>query len=233
VGHRPVVAVLGTRHADLRVERELLAPHDVELRRGDGGDDDAIVEVAGDTDVGLCGSRPRFDAAVLDRLSCRAIVRYGIGVDSIDVEAARTRGMTVARVTEYGTEAVAFHSVTLALAGLRRLIEANTHVHAGPWGFGELRPLHLPSVTTVGVVGFGRIGREAAHRFVGLGFQVMAHDGFAPVEGRIGGVRCVAGGWRGRRWASPAGRRRRSRRRVRSSGSSSFSLLVRSARGVF
>jgi D-3-phosphoglycerate dehydrogenase len=192
VGRRPVVAILGTRYADLRVERELLAPHEAELRRGDGGDADAIVDVAGGADIIMCGSRPRFDAEVLGRLSCRAIVRYGIGVDSIDLEAARARGITVARVTDYGTEAVAFHAVALALAGLRRLTEANARVHAGQWGFAELRPLHLPSATTVGVVGYGRIGREAARRFVGLGFRVAAHDAFAPVDGQVDGVSAAA-----------------------------------------
>lgn len=192
MSRRPVVAILGTRYADLRVEEELLAPHEAELRRGDGGDADAIVEVAGDADIIMCGSRPRFDADVLRRLSCRAIVRYGIGVDAIDLDAARERGIVVARVTDYGTEAVAFHAVALALAGLRRLVEANAHVHAGGWGFNDLRPLHLPSATTVGVVGFGRIGREAAARFVGLGFDVVAHDAFAPVEGRMAGVRAAA-----------------------------------------
>jgi D-3-phosphoglycerate dehydrogenase len=192
VSHRPVVAVLGTRYADLHVEAELFAPHDVDLRRGDGADAAAILDVAGDADIIMCGSRPRFDADVLRALSCRAIVRYGIGVDAIDLEAAREFGITVARVTDYGTEAVAFHAVALALAGLRRLTEANARVHAGRWGFTELRPLHLPSSTTVWVVGFGRIGREAATRFVGLGFEVIAHDAFVPVDGRVGGVVAAA-----------------------------------------
>ena len=189
---RPVVAVLGTRYPDLAVEEQGLADLDVDLRRGDGADRAAVLEVAADADVILCGSAPRFDAATLDGLSCRAIVRYGIGVDSIDLDAARERGITVARVTDYGTEAVAFHAVTLACAGVRRLVEADHHVHAGGWGFADLRPLHLPSATRVGVVGFGRIGRAAAAMFVGLGFRVAAHDPFAPVAGRVEGVAEVA-----------------------------------------
>lgn len=184
----PVVAVLGTRYADLRVEEEGLAEFAPVIHRGDGADRESIWEVAGDADVILAGSRPRFDAETLGKLSCRAIVRYGIGVDSIDLASARDRGMIVARVSDYGTEAVAFHAVSLALAGLRRLPEADRRVHAGEWGFNELRPLHLPSATTVGVVGFGRIGREAAARFAGLGFRVLAFDAYAPVEGRVEGV---------------------------------------------
>lgn len=185
---RPVVAVLGTRYADLGIEEQGLAGLDPELRRGDGADRDAILAVAADADVILCGSRPTFDAETLAGLSCRAIVRYGIGVDSIDLDAARRHGILVARVTDYGAEAVAFHAVTLALAGLRRLPEADRRVHGGAWGFNELRPLHLPSVTTVGIVGFGRIGRQAATMFRGLGFTVLAHDAFAPVAGRVDGV---------------------------------------------
>ena len=173
---RPLVAVLGTRYTDLSVEETALAPLGADLVVGDGGSAEAIVDVAARADVVLAGSQPRFDAAVLDRLSCRGIVRYGIGVDSVDLDAAAARGIAVARVSDYGTEAVAFHAVTLATALLRRVVEADRTVRTGGWGVADLRPLRLPSTLTAGVVGYGRIGRQAAAYFRGLGMQVLAHD---------------------------------------------------------
>lgn len=184
------VAVLGTRYPDLSVEQDVLASLDVRLVAGDGGSPDAIVATAGDADVVLAGSRPRFDASVLARLSCRGIVRYGVGTDSIDLDAARRQGISVGRVADYGTEAVAFHAVAMATAQLRRLTEADRAVRGGAWGFGQLRPLHLPSALVAGVLGFGRIGRQAAGYLRGLGMTVLAHDPYADV-GDVDGVEPV------------------------------------------
>ena len=175
------VAVLGTRYADLGIEEEILGPLDVTLVLGDGGSASEILEVAGDAEVVLCGSRPRFDAGVLAKLGCRGIVRYGIGVDTIDLEAAREHGIAVARVSDYGTESVAFHAVATAMALFRRLPEADAALRGGAWGVAGLRPLHLPSASVAGVVGYGRIGRQAAGYLRGLGFTVIAHDEYVAV----------------------------------------------------
>jgi D-3-phosphoglycerate dehydrogenase len=187
-----VVAILGTRYADFGIETEVLAPAAVEIRSSVGGDRADIVSVAADAEVILAGSGPKFDADTLAALSCRGIVRYGVGTESIDLDAARQRGIWVSRVADYGTEAVATHAVTLAMAALRRLREADARVRSGHWGFAPLRPLHLPSASTVGLVGFGRIGQHAARQFVGIGFSVLAYDPLASVEGRVAGVQSAS-----------------------------------------
>jgi D-3-phosphoglycerate dehydrogenase len=169
-----VVAIVGTRYEDFAIEQRVLG--DVELRAGAGASAEEIAALAGDADVVLAGASPRFGAAVLERLRGRGIVRYGVGVDNVDLDAARRAGLWVARVADYGTEAVALHAVTLGLAGLRRLHEADARVRSGGWGFGDLRPLHLPSSLTAGVVGHGRIGRRVAGLLGALGFTVLAHD---------------------------------------------------------
>lgn len=182
------VAILGTRYPDLAIEEEVLGPLGVTLVTGDGHSADAIVETSEGATVVMAGSRPRFDAAVLQRLSCRGIVRYGIGTDSIDLDAARRRGIAVARVSDYGTEAVAFHAVAMAMAQLRRLSEADRAVRGGAWGFAELRPLHQPSVLTAGIVGYGRIGRRAAGYLQGLGMRVRAYDAYVDIPAGDGVV---------------------------------------------
>jgi D-3-phosphoglycerate dehydrogenase len=175
------VAVLGTRYADLGIEEALLGPLGVTLVSGDGGSPAEVLRIAGDAEVILCGSRPAFDAEVLAGLSCRGIVRYGIGVDSIDTAAAAEHGIAVARVSDYGTEAVAFHAVASAMALFRRLPEADAALRGGGWGVAGLRPLHLPSASVAGVIGYGRIGRQAAAYLRGLGFTVLAHDEYVDV----------------------------------------------------
>lgn len=187
----PIVAVLGTRYPDLSIEERVLHPLGASIRRGPGESAGAIVQVARDADVILCGSGPRFDRSTLEELRCRGIVRYGIGTDSIDLVAAGELGIRIARVSDYGIEAVSFHAVTLVLAAMRRLTGADRIVHDGGWGFGRLRPLHLPSATTAGIVGYGRIGRATAARLAGLGFQVLAFDAYAPVPAQPGRIRAA------------------------------------------
>ena len=171
-----VVAVLGTRYTDLAVEEAVLGPLGVRLVPGTSA---AEVLATGEVAVVLAASRPRLDEddlAALAGAGCRGIVRYGIGTDSIDLDAARRLGMAVARVSDYGTEAVAFHTVALVSALLRRLREADRGVRAGEWGVAGLRPLHLPSRLTAGVVGYGRIGRQTATYLRALGLTVCAYD---------------------------------------------------------
>ncbi len=172
-----IVAVLGARWPDLSVERSILEPGGAELRRGTGATADEIAAVAGDADVVLVGPRPRLDAAMLERLRCRGVVRYGVGVDNVDLATAGRLGKWVAYVPDYGTEAVALHALTLVLAGIRRLVAADAAVRSGAWGFDDLRPLLLPSSTTAGIVGLGRIGRRVAGLLLAVGFQrVIGHD---------------------------------------------------------
>jgi D-3-phosphoglycerate dehydrogenase len=170
------VAILGTRYADTSIEETILGPHGVRLVRGPGATSDEIVAVAGGAQVVLAGARPRFDAGVIDRLTCLGIVRHGVGVESIDLDAAARAGMWVAYVPDYGTESVALHALTLILAGIRRLPEADAIVRRGAWGIGSLRPLHAPRALNVGVVGLGRIGRRVGELLAPFGFPLIGYD---------------------------------------------------------
>lgn len=174
------VAVVGTRYNDLDIERRILEPLGATLVHGWGGSDEDLLALAAGCEVVLAGSAPSFNPAVLKDLGCRAIVRYGVGVEKIDLSEAARQGIVVARVSDYGTEAVSLHALTLGLAGLRRLVAADRAVRRGDWGFAPLRPLHLPAALTVGIIGYGRIGRRTGELFAGIGAKVIAFDEFAP-----------------------------------------------------
>lgn len=171
------IAIIGTRYPDFAIEETVL--DGAAIVSGAGATADEIVEIAADADVILAGSLPRFTAEVLERLGCRAIVRSGIGVDNVDLAVATALGYTVAYVPDYGTEAVSQHTLALALAATRRLAEADRIVRTGGWGFAHLRPMHLPSAMTAGVVGFGRIGRRTAELLHAVGFgRILVHDAY-------------------------------------------------------
>jgi D-3-phosphoglycerate dehydrogenase / 2-oxoglutarate reductase len=178
---RPVVAIIGARWPDLSIEESILGGY--ELRRSDGATLADIVETAGDAAALIVGPRPVLDATALDALPAQAIVRYGVGVDNIDLDAALAAGKWVSNVPDYGAEAVAVHAVTLALGSIRQIRTADAIVRGGGWGIDALRPLHLPSSMTAGVVGFGRIGRTVAGLFRSLGFsKVLATDAVADID---------------------------------------------------
>lgn len=114
---------------------------------------------------------------LLDQLPrLRLIVRAGTGVDIIDVESARSRGVQVANVPYYCVEEVADHTVLLILSLVRQLDAYATDVSRGTWP-APLRPgVRRMSSLVVGVVGLGRIGHQVVQRLRGFGCSLLVCD---------------------------------------------------------
>ncbi len=105
-----------------------------------------------------------------------AIVRMGSGVDEIDVQAASERGIIVANTPDAVTESVSDHAVALLLAAVRRIPQQDRLVKQGVWSRQQARPgVHLRGAT-LGLVGFGRVGRDVAAKLAGFGMKVLVHD---------------------------------------------------------
>ena len=115
---------------------------------------------------------------VLEALpDCWAVGRYGIGVDNIDVEAATDCGIVVFNVADYCVEEVADHAAALVVASARRVVILDRHVRAGGWDKPPLEhPLRRISSLTLGLVGFGNIGRHMVPRLGGFGMRILATD---------------------------------------------------------
>jgi D-3-phosphoglycerate dehydrogenase / 2-oxoglutarate reductase len=130
-------------------------------------DADAIFVYSARLDAGLIGTLNR----------CQVIARCGTGYDNIDVPAALAHGITVTYVPAYGAEDVAEHTIALILACARRIAASDRAVQSGAWpSFAELGAMRRLAGRTVGLIGFGRIGRAVAVRAEGLGLRVIAHD---------------------------------------------------------
>jgi D-3-phosphoglycerate dehydrogenase / 2-oxoglutarate reductase len=94
----------------------------------------------------------------------RLVGRYGVGYDTVDVEAARERGVWVANVPDYGTEEVAVHALGMILSLLRHLPPYDRAMREGRWHPASTGPLYRLKNLTLGVVGVGRIGGTLARR---------------------------------------------------------------------
>lgn len=113
------------------------------------------------------------------------IVRYGVGVDNIDLAAARSRRIYVANVEDYGTEVVAEHTLALMFAAARRIVSRDAGVRRGRWDVGAAEPMFCFTGKTLGVVGCGKIGRALIRKVSGMGFaRILAYDPF--VQGTPG-----------------------------------------------
>lgn len=178
---RAVLAVVGTRYGALDLEEERLRSRPVDLRRIDGDEPSVLSERLQDVDVVLLGSQARLTGELIAHLPrLRGVVRYGIGVDNVDLNACRSRGIPVAYVPDYCLEEVADHTVALILALLRKLVPARDWIEGGGWGIQPLRPLRRISGLTAGLIGFGRIGRAVAKRLKAFGMAVAAYDPALP-----------------------------------------------------
>lgn len=159
----------------VEVERGLLANIDAELTVATGGIDE-VLETAEDADAILNTYLP-WDAAAIGRLrKCRIIARYGIGIDNVDLAAATGQGIVVTNVPDYSVEEVATHALALILASVRRLSLADDTVREGGWNIDRFRPIRRLSTLTVGLVGFGRIGRRIAAPLEALGARIVIYD---------------------------------------------------------
>jgi D-3-phosphoglycerate dehydrogenase len=111
------------------------------------------------------------------------VIRYGIGVDNVDLSAARDLGVAVANVPDYGSDTVADHAAACLLALLRKLWRYDNAIRADGWcAATSLAPLPGFPSTTVGLVGTGRIGLALHARLRPFGFRIVAHDPYADRE---------------------------------------------------
>lgn len=168
--------VLVTDYAwpSLDVERERLAPVGAELVLAPEGDEE-LIALAAEADAILVNWRPLPAAALEAADRCAVVSRYGVGVDNIPVELATELGILVVNVPDFCEEEVADHAMALLLACARRIVPLAAATRSGTWDQSAARGLPRLSEQTVGLVGFGRSGRQMAKRARGFGMRVLAH----------------------------------------------------------
>lgn len=135
-----------------------------------------VIEAAREADGILVQYAP-ISARVIESLQrCRVIARYGIGLDTIDLEAAARRGIPVVNVPDYCIEEVSDHAVAMMLASVRRLFRLDAGVRRGRWDVSLAGPVFRIRDCTVGLIGLGKIARRVAVKLQGFGCRLLAHD---------------------------------------------------------
>lgn len=117
------------------------------------------------------------NAEVIEHMqNCKIIIKYGIGVNNIDCEAASKKGIYVCNVPDYGVDEVSDHACTMLLALGKKLPILAKSFRKGEWGYSSVVPLLRLSECTLGLVGFGRIPKMVARKMSAFGMKVIAYD---------------------------------------------------------
>jgi D-3-phosphoglycerate dehydrogenase / 2-oxoglutarate reductase len=173
---RPLIAVTDSVFPSLDPAIAALKRIDPELRMAKSPAADDILAVARDADAILV-TYAKLPGDLLRQLTrCKAIGRFGLGVDNIDVAAAAECGITVTYVPDYCMREVSDHAMALLLALARKVVLSNNLVQAGRWEVPAVVPIRRLEGQVLGLVGFGNIPRQLAPKAQAFGLRVITHD---------------------------------------------------------
>ena len=180
------VAVTDYTFDALDVETDVLKPlgHEV-VGQKIGKDPQQLIPLVKDADCVITQFAPVNAAVIAAMQKCRAIVRYGIGVDNVDLAAAAAKGIPVCNVPDYCIDEVADYALAMILDLARKITVNAVKVRSGELGLGRAagkRYFCLKDMT-VGVVGFGRIGREVVARLKAFKCKILVYD--PPVDAAV------------------------------------------------
>lgn len=186
------VLVTDIAWANTDVESDVLRSVDADLVLAPAASEAELVDLAGDADAILTCFAQVTAAVVAAAPRLRVISRYGIGVDNIAVAEATKRGILVTNVPDYCADEVVEHVLALALSLARGLRLYDQGVRTGDWSLQLGLPTRRLRGRTLGIIGYGAIGRLLADRAQGLGLDVIVHTqrrsadvsaaGFTPVS---------------------------------------------------
>jgi D-3-phosphoglycerate dehydrogenase len=172
------VAVTDYSFDNLDIERAVLEPLECRVVDQKSGKDQAkLIALVRDADYVITQFAP-VNAEVIGQMQRnKIIVRYGIGVDNVDLKAAAAKGIPVCNVPDYCTDEVADHTLAMILDLARRITSNALKVRSGTWGMGvPLGAMHSLKDMTVGVVAYGRIGREVVARLKPFKCRILVFD---------------------------------------------------------
>ena len=159
-------------------ETEELAKVKAELTAIDCVSEDEIIEAAKDADAIITGAA-QITRRVMEALpKCKAIIRYGVGFDTIDIDAATDNSIIVVNLPTFCTEEVANHAITLLLTCAKKIVSLNNLTKQGRWAEGKQAQAPMGSIygQTLGLIGCGNLGRMTARKAQCFSLRVLGYD---------------------------------------------------------
>jgi len=177
------VVITDWEFEDLYFEEKVFADYpEIELVSGQCKTEEEVIDLCHDADAIINQYAPITRRVIESLTNCKVITRYGVGVDTIDTEAATKKGIPVGFVPDYGIDEVSDHALALILNVLRKVTAANQKVKDGVWDLNLTKPIQRFSATTVGLVGFGNIPRALNGKLQAIKMKVIVSDPYIPDE---------------------------------------------------
>lgn len=179
----PKVVITDSTFPNIDPERRILEPAGCEVVLGQGGDEATLIELTHDADAIISQFAKLTPNVIAQMKRVKVIVRNGIGYDNIDVDAAKQHRIPVCNIPDYCINEVADQTLAFILALTRQVLPNHQRVRDGGWGLAVgVNQMQALAEMTVGVVGFGRIGRAVVKRLLAFGGRVLVSDPYVGDE---------------------------------------------------
>jgi D-3-phosphoglycerate dehydrogenase / 2-oxoglutarate reductase len=179
---KTIIAITDSPFPSMDPAKQALAKLDPEYRMAKSPAAEDILAVARDADAVLV-TYAKLPGELLRELKrCKAIGRFGLGVDNIDLPAAKALGIAVNYVPDYCLREVSDHAMALLLALARKVTLSNKLVQSGRWEVPPITPLRRLEGQVLGLIGFGNIPRALAPKAKAFGLRVVTHDPYVKPE---------------------------------------------------
>lgn len=176
------VVITDWEFENLCYEEQVLNHPDIEWKAFQCRTEEEVIQACQGAD-GIINQYAPITRKVIESLDrCKVITRYGIGLNTIDLDAATEKGICVANAPDYGIDEVSNHALALLMDVARKISFANKQVKQGKWDFKPLQPIYRLTGLTLGLVGFGNIAQRLAEKVVPLGLNVIAYDPYIPED---------------------------------------------------
>lgn len=163
------------------------------LYSGGVKDEIKVIEYTKDADAIICQFANINKQVIKNLEKCRIISRYAIGVDNIEVEEAKKRGIVVSNVPDYCIEEVSDTTIAHILNCVRKISITNNLFQNGKWSYERIKPLFRFSEQTLGLIAFGNIARRVAEKMKNFNIRILSHDPYyEDIEKKYGYVDFVS-----------------------------------------
>ena len=172
------IILLKHSYASIEIERQIVEEAGGEFIDAENCSETEALRVCEEAD-GILVRWLKITPAHIKRFRrCKIIVRYGVGTDNVDVDAATEAGIIVGHIPSYCLDEVSTHAIALLLACVRNIVTTHKKIERGGWDVNPAEPIWRVAGRTLGLVGLGNIGQLVARKMSGWGVNLLATDPF-------------------------------------------------------
>jgi len=172
------VVITDCDHDSIKIEEDIFNAAGLEFKLLQCRTEDDIIQKCGDAEIFINQYAPITERVIRELPNLKIVIRYGVGVDNVDLDAATKYGVVVCNVPDYGMNEVAEQAMALMFALVRKTVIMVNDTKSGNWDYTKAVPIHRFSYLTIGICGIGRIGTCFANKVQHLTSNIICYDPF-------------------------------------------------------